>query len=188
MEDGKTLNPKVSTKRFWYALYTKPKHEFKAAEYLKSLELENYLPTLTSIKQWSDRKKKVTEPLFKGYLFICCNELERFEALQDPSIISTVSFQGKPAKIPEWQIQNLKRMLDENREIFVEESIKVGEKVKVIEGPFKDVIGSVTQSDEHGKMLGITIDLLRRSVLVKLPADSITKVIEKDENESATIE
>ena len=168
-------NPNVSPNRFWFALYTKPRHEFKAVQYLESIEIENYLPTITTLKQWSDRKKKITEPLFKGYIFVYCNEKERFESLQNESILSTVAFEGKPARIPEWQIENLKKVLAEKKEIFVTDIIKVGTEVKIIEGPFNGVTGIVTQSDENCKMLGVTIDLLRRTVLVRLPKDSIIK-------------
>ena len=57
----------------WFALYTRPRHEFKALEQIKELEVETYLPTITVIKQWSDRKKKITEPLFRSYIFIFAN-------------------------------------------------------------------------------------------------------------------
>lgn len=168
-------NPKVSPDRFWFALYTKPRHEFKAMQYLNSIKIENYLPTITTLRQWSDRKKKITEPLLKGYVFVYCNEKERYESLQNDAILSTVSFQGKPAHIPKWQIENLKKLLAEQKEVFVSEIIKVGTKVKISEGPFSGVEGMVTQSEEHGKMLGVTIDLLRRTVLVRLPKESIIK-------------
>ena len=172
-------NPKISPNSAWFALYTKPKHEFQAGIYLDSIELEYYLPTITTLKKWSDRKKKVTEPLFKGYIFVHCNEIERYEALQHDSIISTVSFSGKPARIPDWQIDNLKKMLDEKREVFVGDMFYEGTKVKIVDGPFSGVEGIVVQSDEKGKMFGITIDLLRRSVLVRLPKESIIKEIDK---------
>lgn len=174
-----SLNPKLSKNKFWFALYTKPRHEFKALEYLRNIEeVEPYLPTITTLKQWSDRKKKITEPLFKSYIFVYCNEIDRFKTLQDPSVVTTVTFEGKPARIPAWQIENLKRFLEEKREIFVQDIIKVGTKVKITDGPFSGVTGLVCQSDDKGEMLGITIDLLRRSVLVKLPADSIVKEID----------
>ncbi len=178
-EEPVIINPNISYKNFWFAFYTKPKHEFKASLYLSSIDLEYYLPTITTLKQWSDRKKKITEPLFKGYIFVNCNERERYDALQHDSIISTVSFSGKPAKIPKWQIENLKKMLDENREVFVKDMLPEGTNVKIIDGPFKGITGIITQSDDHGKVFGITIDLLRRSVLVKLPKESIIKEIDK---------
>jgi transcription antitermination factor NusG len=172
-------NPKVSPNKYWFAFYTKPKHEFKSEQFIKSIDLVCYLPTITTLKQWSDRKKKVTEPLFKGYVFVNCTERERYYALQYESIISTVNFSGKPARIPDWQIENLKRMLDENREVFVTDMIAEGTKVKIIDGPFSGVTGIVAQSDDHGKVFGVTIDLLRRTVLVKLSKESIIKEIDQ---------
>ena len=78
--------------RSWFALYTKPKHEFKAELELNNLSVENYLPKITRVRQWSDRKKKITLPLFSGYIFINVNEKERYQSLQLPSIVKTVSF------------------------------------------------------------------------------------------------
>ena len=178
-ETSNSVNPKISVNNHWFAFYTKPKHEYKAEQFIKSIDLDCYLPTITTLKQWSDRKKKVTEPLFKGYIFVNCTERERYYALQHESIISTVNFSGQPARIPDWQIENLKKMLDENREVFVKDMIAEGTKVKIIDGPFSGVTGIVVMSDDHGKVFGVTIDLLRRTVLVKLPKESIIKEIYK---------
>ena len=81
----------------WFALYTKPRHEFKALEQLKEIEIETYLPTITVTKQWSDRKKKVIEPLFKSYIFIYSDESKRNNALTREAIIITIYFNGKPS-------------------------------------------------------------------------------------------
>jgi transcription antitermination factor NusG len=72
------MNP--TPQKYWFVLYTKPRHEFKAEEQIKSLNIEVYLPTTTVVKQWSDRKKKVTEPLFKSYIFIYADEKERLNS------------------------------------------------------------------------------------------------------------
>ena len=68
---------KNSKDKYWFALYTKPRNEFKAEQQLTAAEIINYLPTLTLVKKWSDRKNKVTEPLLRGYIFIYANEEER---------------------------------------------------------------------------------------------------------------
>ena len=46
------------SEKHWFALYTKPRHEFKAELQLKNISIDNYLPTYIVTKQWSDRKKK----------------------------------------------------------------------------------------------------------------------------------
>ena len=52
----------------WYALYTKPRWEKKVAKALEKIGIIVYCPMITEVRQWSDRKKKVTLPLFKSYV------------------------------------------------------------------------------------------------------------------------
>ncbi len=157
----------------WYALYTKPKQEFKAEEQLKEMAITTYLPLITKIKQWSDRKKKVTEPLFKSYIFIHADNQERYLAVQAKSVVKVVSFYGVPATIPDWQIENLQKMLASNPEAFVSDIIKIGTQVKIVEGPFAGVEGIVAIQPNNERVLGINIETLQRSVLVYLPANSV---------------
>src|ERR1035437_10666125 len=137
------------TVKKWYALYTRPRHEFKAEVQLNSVSVENYLPTFTTLKKWSDRKKKVTSPLFRGYIFIHSNEKERFLAVEQKAIVRTICFNGKPSAIPDWQIESLKKMLTEPFDIIISDKIETGTKVKIIDGPFRDVIGVVTAHQQE---------------------------------------
>ncbi|MEJ2505376.1 MAG: transcription termination/antitermination NusG family protein [Ignavibacteriaceae bacterium] len=73
----------------WLALYTKPRSEFKAEEQLISSGIQTYLPTITKLKQWSDRKKKIAEPLFRGYIFIYADEQERLTSVEKPAIVKS---------------------------------------------------------------------------------------------------
>jgi transcription antitermination factor NusG len=163
--------------RNWFALYTKPRHEFKVAENLELVNIEYYLPTITRLKQWSDRKKKVTEPLIHGYIFVYVDTKERILALQQNGIVRCISFNGHPAVVPDWQIENLKRMLSHESEFIISEVIKAGTRVKVIEGPFQGVIGVVNYS-QSGKTISISLDLLKRSITAVLPAESVVKIMD----------
>jgi transcription antitermination factor NusG len=163
--------------RKWFALYTKPRHEFKAETQLNSVSVENYLPTFTAIKQWSDRKKKVISPLFSGYIFIHSNEKERILAIEQSTIVRTVCFNGKPSAIPDWQIESLRKMLTETHNVLISDKIESGMKVKIIDGPFKDVIGIVTAHQQES-WLAVAVELLQRTVMVRLPKDSVIKYID----------
>ncbi len=163
--------------KYWFALYTKPRHEFKAEQQLKACGIEYFLPTVTRLKQWSDRKKKVKEPLFKSYIFIHANEKERLIALEQYAIVRTIYFNGKPAVVPDWQIENLRKMLEKNVEVFVRDAIKVGSRVKIVSGPFAGIEGVVYKTTNQEQMLAVTIDLLRRSVVVQIPRDSLVEKV-----------
>lgn len=161
--------------KYWYALYTKPRHEFKAALDCGNLDIEYYLPTITKVKQWSDRKKKVTEPLLNGYIFVFVDEKERLSILQSKTIVKTVSFSGVPARIHPLQIENLKKFLEEEQDYTLENQLAIGTEIVVTDGPFKDVEGVVYQDENNEEMLAINIELLNRSVVVRLPSNSVTE-------------
>jgi transcriptional antiterminator RfaH len=162
----------------WFALYTKPRSEFKAAEQIKSAGIEFYLPTLTRVKQWSDRKKKITEPVLRGYIFIYANEKERIICLEQYSVVRCVTERGKPARIPDWQIENLKKMLSTDQDVLVKEGLVPGVKVLIKDGPFEGITGTLCESESH-KTLAISIDLLNRTVMSRLPVETSLEIIKK---------
>lgn len=164
--------------RHWYALYTKPKHEFKTREQLNALQIENYLPAITSKRKWTDRIKTISEPLIRGYVFIFASEKERLTAVTAPSVINTVCFNNQPAAIPAWQIESLKKMLGCPGEIIISNRIPAGTLVKVITWPMNDVVGVVEENRNNEKYISIAIKIINRSVSVRLPADAVTKFVE----------
>lgn len=129
-------------------------------------------------KKWSDRKKKILEPILKGYIFIFADEKERKLSLESASVVRCVFDNGRPAKIPEWQIDNLKKMLSRESDFLIQDGLVPGVKVKIKEGPFEGVIGVIHESD-NGKTIAVSIDLLRRSVIAHLPKESIFEVIKE---------
>ena len=167
---------KNSTDKFWFALYTKPRNEFKAEQQLATAGISNYLPNVTLLKQWSDRKKKITEPLLRGYIFIHANEEERLISLEQQSIVRCIFDVGRPARIPDWQIDNLKTMLKTKVDIIVHKGIVPGAKVIIKGGPFEGIVGTVVEG-ETGKSISVAIDLLNRSVIARLPDESSLEAI-----------
>lgn len=162
----------------WFALYTKPRSEFKAAEQIEEIGVEYYLPTITKVRQWSDRKKKITEPLLRGYIFIFADERERVLSLESQAVVRCIFDAGRPAKIPQWQLDNLKTMLNTKSNLYVQEGLKRGAKVRITDGPFEGVIG-IVQETVNGKEISVSIDLLNRSVIAHLPKESIFEIIKE---------
>ena len=118
IEKSKDVNSKS-----WFALYTKSRSEFKAAEQIGANEVEYYLPTVVKYRQWSDRKKKITEPLIRGYIFVYANEKERIISLEQNAVVRCLTERGRPARIPDWQIENLKNMLKNKADFYIAEGL-----------------------------------------------------------------
>ncbi len=177
MTDNNGKNPLYKgAEKCWFALYTKPRSEFKAAQQLTEIEVEFYLPTITKVKQWSDRKKKVTEPVLRGYILIHATEDERINALEQFSIVRCVTEKSKPAVVPEWQIENFKKMLSSGSDFYIVDGLVPGVKVRIKDGPFEGIIGTYQES-ENEKSIAVSIELLNRTVVTHLPKESNIEVL-----------
>ncbi|GAB2767695.1 UpxY family transcription antiterminator [Salinimicrobium soli] len=122
----------------WYALYTKPRWERKVASRLEELDIQTYCPVATEVRQWSDRKKKVTTPLFKSYVFVKLNEKDRGKVFDVPGVVQYIFWLGKPAIIRDAEIETIQKWLEDDRVEEVDVSdLTPGDKITVAGGSFK---------------------------------------------------
>ena len=154
---------------FWYVVYTLPRWEKKVASILTQKEIENYCPTNKVEKQWSDRKKIVNEPLFKGYVFIRIKENVKWDIKNIPGIINYVYWLGKPAKVKQTEIDIIKMFLKEFQNVEVSEIIEVNKRVSVKQGVLMNYHGMVLQA------MGNKVKVLINSMGITLTAVFDTK-------------
>lgn len=131
--------------RKWYALYTKSKSEKKVAELLSKKGIINYCPLNKKVRQWSDRKKIIYEPLFPSYVFVFVEEpqLIMLKKLSD-YIVNPVFWLGKPALIKGEEIQAIKDFIEEYKSVrLIKQRVNINDKVKIINGPFNNIEASV---------------------------------------------
>jgi len=128
----------------WYPVYTRSRAEKKACEELSRKGIQTYLPLKKTVKQWSDRKKIVQEPLIKSYLFTYISAKEYAEVLMTNGIARFIYFSHQIAHIPDQQIHDLKLLLAIDADLeLIDYDIKPGEKVLIKAGPFKGVIAEL---------------------------------------------
>jgi transcription antitermination factor NusG len=97
----------------WRAVYTKPRSEKRVADELYEMGIEVYCPLVVTVKQWSDRKKKVKEPLFRSYVFVNIAEADIRDVYHCRNVIGYVNWLGKPAVIQDKEISAIKDFLSE---------------------------------------------------------------------------
>ena len=166
--------------KHWYALYVKSRSEKKVLMQLEDQGIEAFLPLVTRIKQWSDRKKKVEEPLFKSYVFVHSNEKEHYPILSVYGVVRFVTFERKAVVVPDNQIIAIKRYIDE----FVEEEnelknadLKEGQLVRIIAGPMKDLIGRLS-SVKDKKRITVYIEAVGQYISVSIPRTKVEPIPE----------
>lgn len=119
----------------WYAINTRPRWEKKIAFILDTKGVENYCPLNKVVRQWSDRKKVVLEPIFKCYIFVKIEEDKKWDIKRIDGILNYVYWLGKPAKIKEEEIFTIKKFLHEFTDVQVEQiNFAVNQKVRIKQG------------------------------------------------------
>lgn len=147
----------------WYALKTNPRWEKKLAATLSAKGYEIYCPLNKSLRQWSDRKKMVEEPLFKSYLFVKTEDAHKYDVLQTKGIIGFVNYLGKPGIIREEEINTIKKFLSEFEEVQTREiNYAVNNAVRINSGilmNYKGIIMEVLGKQAKVKLEGIGLSL-----------------------------
>lgn len=130
----------------WFVIYTKTLTEKKVALRLSEIGLEVYLPLYTTIRQWSDRKKKLERPLINSVVFVRCAESDLQRLYTVPSVAGVLRHNGKPAVVQAHEIQNLRILLQQAPEPELEAlNLEPGTPIEVSRGPFKGIIGTAVQ-------------------------------------------
>ena len=149
----------------WFALYTKPRNEKKVAETLAALGIEVYCPLVTTIKQWSDRKKKVESPLIPSYIFVKIEEANRKDVFQVAGVVQYVFWLGKPAKIQPHEIEALKTQLAAPVVKVTLETWTPNAQIQINEGPFKNQMAVVEKVSTN------KVTLILKSLGIRLIID-----------------
>ena len=133
-------------KKTWYAVYTRPRWEKKVAALLLDKGIENYCPINKVTRQWSDRKKVVLEPVFKGYVFVKLEDDKKWEVKKVPGILNFVYWLGKPAFIRDEEIDIIKKFLNEFSDVQVEaRGLVVNSEVRIKQGVLMNYKGIVVE-------------------------------------------
>ena len=123
----------------WYVLYTKSRTEIKTAGRLNDLGFDVYCPVITELHQWSDRKKKVTVPLFRSYIFVRMDPKRLNLVFNVPGVVSYLFWLGKRAVVKDAEINVIRQWLE--CDVVDEARIDVlnaGDRITISKGAFKD--------------------------------------------------
>lgn len=161
----------------WYALYTNPRAEKKVTQLLSNKGFEVYLPLQTTIKQWSDRKKKVEEPLFKSYVFVNIQyEKEHVDVLNTLGVVKFIKIGRELTPIRGEIIKAIQLSLEHFDELQTSsEQFSINQPVEVIAGPLQGYRGII--AEQHGnRYFAIQIEQLGTHLLLKVPANHLKQL------------
>lgn len=156
----------------WYAAYTRSRHEKAIAGKLEFLQIEYFLPLYIHVSRWKDRKVRLQLPLFPGYVFVHMPVAQRVQVLQIPGVLSLVSRNGKPQEMPDQDIERLQASMLEGRELEPHDYLEVGQRVRLVRGPFEGYEGILEQKKNKTQIV-ISIRQIMRSFALTVASDDL---------------
>ena len=140
----------------WNVLYTKPRNEKKVLDRLTAKGINCYCPIQKTLKQWSDRKKWVEEPIFKSYVFVeePKSEVEKMTILQTSGVVRFMFWLGEPAKVKESEIKKIKNFLGNHSSVETI-AFEAGTELKIKDGALKGSTGVVVYQTKTEIVLNV---------------------------------
>ncbi|MBU1184053.1 MAG: UpxY family transcription antiterminator [Pseudomonadota bacterium] len=164
----------------WYALHTRSRHEDRVYIGLTQKAFHVFLPKMEVWSKRKDRRKRIMIPMFPGYLFLELFSLDNQTKVDVLKTFGVVRILGKPRfaepiPIPDAKIDAIRRIVRSKVEVHQLQYPKVGEPARIVDGPFKGVEGLVLGTDYEKELFVIEIELLQRSVAIKLEGFQIVR-------------
>ncbi len=154
----------------WYAVQTRARNEKAIASRLEEQGLTTFLPLVTEVRRWSDRKKKVVTPLFSCYVFvqlIASNHDERIRVCRTDGVFRIVSMRGEAIPIPDEQIASLRTVVTQQVSWSEHSFLEIGQRVRIRDGCLQGVEG-VLLAHNSDRTLIISVDAIQRSLAVRV--------------------
>src|ERR1700752_3872233 len=132
----------------WSALHTRYQHERKVEAILNAKGFDTFLPSYHTVRQWKDRKRTISEPLFPGYLFIAGVNDQRLQVTSTPGVCAIVCVAGTPATIPADEIEAIRKCVSDPGRVEPHPYLKGGDIVRVQSGPLFGVEGILVRKKD----------------------------------------
>ena len=162
----------------WYALRTMSRHEQRVTDRLIGKDFHAFLPTIEAWSRRKDRRKRITRPMFPGYLFVEC-ELTKdawLDIVKTPGVANVLGYTDKPTPVPHEQIYSIQKVVESGVHVRYHPHLNAGDRVQVVDGPLKGAEGIMTGVNEKRQRLVISVDLLNRAVEVEIEGWAVARI------------
>jgi transcriptional antiterminator NusG len=180
-------NQEKTKVRAWYAIHTYPGYEEAVARYLKqrveSLEMGDKIfnvivPKEKKIKVKNNRRETVEEKIYPGYVLVemLLTEDSWYVVRNTPHVTGFVSADStKPVPISKEEVDYLLSKM--NVEVpKMNFDLRVGDLVKITDGPFKDLDGKISEINEEKGTIKVMVSVFGRETAVELDSLQVKKI------------
>jgi transcription antitermination factor NusG len=161
----------------WYAVHTRARHERIVAQRLTEQGVTTFLPLVTEVHRWSDRRKSVELPLFGCYVFVrlAATGEERLRVLRIDGVFKFVGARGLGTPIAEAQIDAVRTLIGQQISWSAHPFLQIGQRVRVRGGALDGVEGILVSRNDDNTLV-VSIDAIQRSLAVRIQGYDVEPV------------
>jgi len=160
----------------WYVIYTKPCSEDRARDHLERKDIHVFLPKMRECRYSSKGEEAKIKPLFPNYLFAhMAYPDDYYTVIWTKGVRRIVGNGTEPIPLDDSVVDFLKRQAEEKGFIQPSPRLKIGDAVRVRNGPLEGLIGITDGTiDEKGR-IKVLMDFLKEGARVEIPYSFIEK-------------
>jgi transcription antitermination factor NusG len=158
----------------WFVLFVRANQEKKTALRLAGYNVEHFLPSYRSLRQWKDRRVTLEMPLFPGYIFVRFAFHERMKVLTLPNIVGLVGSKNSPSIVLPEEIDSIRRGIEFGNAV-PHPLLTVGQRVMITSGPLSGIHGVLLRAQNSTRVV-IAIEPIARSFAVEVDISCLKPV------------
>ena len=164
----------------WYVIHTYSGHENKVKDNMESMvknqdlghmifdvqvPMEDYVEEKDGVKKLKERK------MFPSYVLVkmIMNDKSWYVVRNTRGVTGFVGPGSKPIPLSDEEVKHL----GVTKKEALSDTYAVGDRVKVLTGPFEDFVGIVKELDEENRKVKVTISMFGRDTLVELDVNQL---------------
>lgn len=178
----------MDNQKLWYVVNTYSGHESKVKEKLEmrinSMGMQDnifrvIIPQQTEVEVKDGVTKEKVKKMFPGYVLIemIMSDEAWYVVRNTPGVTGFIGSSGKGAKPVPLLPAEIDRILSNMgmSRLDLDGDLEVGEKVKVVDGPFKNMYGKIESVDKTAGTLNVLIDLFGQETPVEVTLSQVEK-------------
>jgi transcription antitermination factor NusG len=163
----------------WSVLWTHSNSERRVDEQLRGKGFDTFLPL---IRSWSRRRGaqlSIPLPMFPGYVFVrhVVDKHSYIEMLKARGVVKLLGDGwDRPAPVPDVEIESIRRVAAAEVPVLPYPFLKEGQQVRIVEGALAGLEGILIATNPEKGLLVVSVDLLQRSVAVRVESTHVQPV------------
>ena len=164
----------------WYLVHALARQEVRAEFQLRAQEYRVFLPSFTKTIRHARKLRVVKAPVFSGYLFVVLDlGRDQWRSINGTfGVARIISVEDRPLAVPPGLVEAMLDRTDAAGETHLSYSFSVGQSVRVVAGPFAQLVGTLDRLDAGGRVR-VLLEIMGGAVPVQLTQDALEPADQK---------